>query len=55
MVDVVTAGIKTNRALEMLDRVITTLRSWPDVARNIGVAEDRIRQIQASHRLSLLD
>jgi serine/threonine-protein kinase HipA len=49
------AGIKTRRALEMLDRVITTMRSWPEVAGNVGVAEDRIRQIQATHRLSLLD
>ena len=49
------AGIKSNRALEMLDRMITTMRSWPEVAGNIGIAEDRIRKIQAAHRLSLLD
>jgi serine/threonine-protein kinase HipA len=48
-------GIKTNRALEMLDRVITTMRLWQEIAGNVGVAEDRVRQIQATHRLSLLD
>jgi len=49
------AGIKNNRALEMLERVITTMRSWPEVAVNVGIAEDRIRKIQAVHRISLLD
>jgi len=49
------AGIKSNRALEMLDRVITTMKSWPEVAGNVGIAEDRIRKIQAAHRISLLD
>jgi len=49
------AGIKSNRALEMLDRVITTMKSWPEVADNIGIPEDRIRIIQAAHRLSFLD
>lgn len=49
------AGIKSNRALEMLDRVILTMRSWPEVAGNVGIVEDRIRIIQAAHRLSLLD
>ena len=48
-------GIKSNRALEMLDRVITTMKSWPEVAVNIGIDENRIRQIQTAHRLSLLD
>lgn len=49
------AGIKSNRALEMLDRVITTMKSWPEVAVNIGIDENRIRKIQSAHRLSLLD
>lgn len=49
------AGIKNNRALEMLDRVITTMKSWPEVADNIGIPEDRIRKIQSAHRLSFLD
>lgn len=49
------AGIKTNRALEMLDRVITTMKSWPEVAGNVGITEDRIHKIQSTHRLKLLD
>ena len=49
------AGIKNNRALEMLDRVITTMKSWPEVAENVGIPEDRIRKVQAAHCLSLLD
>lgn len=49
------AGIKSNRALEMLDRVITTMKSWPEVAENIGITDNRIRKIQAVHRLSFLD
>jgi serine/threonine-protein kinase HipA len=49
------AGIKRNRALEMLDRTITSMKSWPEVAGNIGIDENRIRRIQAAHRLSLLD
>ena len=49
------AGIKSNRAREMLERVITTMRSWAGVAGNVGIADDRIRQIQAAHRLSLLE
>lgn len=49
------AGIKSNRASEMLDRVITAIKSWPEVAGNVEIAENRIRKIQAAHRLSLLD
>ena len=49
------AGIKNNRAQEMLERVITTMRSWPEIAGNVGIAEDRIRKIQAAHRLTFLD
>ncbi|PKN85001.1 MAG: toxin HipA [Chloroflexi bacterium HGW-Chloroflexi-8] len=49
------AGIKSNRALEMLERVIATMRSWPEVAENVGIDENRIRKIQAAHRISLLD
>ena len=49
------AGIKTNRAYEMLDRVVLIMRNWPEFAQKAGVAEDRIRQIQATHRISLLD
>lgn len=49
------AGIKTNRAYEMLESVTLIMRNWPDIARKAGVAKDRIRQIQATHRISILD
>ncbi len=49
------AGFKTKRALEMLDRVITAMKSWPEVAGNVGITEDRIHKIQSTHRLNLLD
>lgn len=49
------AGIKTNRALLLLDHVTNSMKSWPEVAANVGIDEDRIRKIQATHRLSLLD
>ena len=49
------AGIKRNRALEMLDRVITSVKTWPEVAVTVGVEEDHIRKIQGVHRLSFLD
>ncbi len=39
----------------MLERVITTMRSWLEIAGNVGIAEDRIRKIQAAHRLTFLD
>ena len=49
------ANIKTNRAYEMLERVINTFQTWPSVSREAGVAEDRIRQIQSTQRLSLMN
>ena len=49
------AGIKTNRALEMLDRVITSFNAWPEISDKVGIAEERIQQIKSTHRLSLLD
>ena len=49
------AGIKTNRAYEMLESVTLIMRNWPDIARKAEVAKDRIRQIQATHRISILD
>jgi hypothetical protein len=39
----------------MLDRVIKTMKTWPAIADQAGVAEERILQIHAAHRLSLLD
>ncbi len=49
------AGIKTRRAYEMLDRVITTMRTWPAVAEKAGIDEGRTQQIRSTQRLSLLD
>ena len=49
------ANIKPNRAYEMLDRVISAFHTWPAVAREAGIVEDRIRQIQSTQCLSLLD
>jgi len=47
------AGIKKARANRMIDRVIETVRRWPDFAGEAGVAEDRIRKIQAAQRSDL--
>ncbi len=49
------AGIKARRALEMLACVTTAMKSWPEVAGSVGIAEERIRKIQAAHRISLLN
>ena len=49
------AGIKARRALEILACVTTAMKSWPDVAGSVGIAEDRIHKVQAAHRLSLLN
>jgi hypothetical protein len=46
--------MKVNCTNEMLDHVIATIRRWPDFAHETGVTEDRIRLIQAAHRLSIL-
>jgi serine/threonine-protein kinase HipA len=48
------AGIKTNRARELLDRVMEAFKQWPQVAAEVGVAPKQIRQIQAAQRLSLI-
>ncbi|MCE5207348.1 MAG: type II toxin-antitoxin system HipA family toxin [Chloroflexi bacterium] len=48
-------GMKARRAYEMLEHVIKIIRRWPEFADKAGVAEDRIRKIQNSHRLDLSD
>jgi hypothetical protein len=48
-------GMKANRAFEMLDRVIESMKGWPEIAAEVGVTVDRIRQIQAAQRLSFPD
>jgi serine/threonine-protein kinase HipA len=49
------AGIKTRRAVELLERVTTAIKSWPECARAAGVPEKTLRQIGAMHLVSLLD
>ena len=47
------AGIKKARANKMVDRVIETVRRWPDFAEKAGVANARVTKIQASQRTNL--
>lgn len=47
------AGIKTNRAQELLDRVLMAVGFWTEYAHEAGVEDERIRQIKANQRLSL--
>ncbi len=47
------ADIKKVRANQMIDRVIETVRRWPDFAGEAGVADARIKEIQARHRTNL--
>jgi len=47
------AGIKKARANKMVDRVIETVRRWPDFAEKAGVANARVTKIQASQRTHL--
>jgi serine/threonine-protein kinase HipA len=46
-----TAGIKPTRAGEMLDRVVSAVRHWPDFAAEAGVPERRESEIQRSQRV----
>ncbi len=47
------AGIKKARANEMVDRVIETVRRWPDFAEKAGVDDARAAEIQANQRTNL--
>lgn len=47
------AGIKKARATEMIDRVIETVRRWPDFAEQAEVAQARVAEIQANLRTNL--
>jgi serine/threonine-protein kinase HipA len=49
------AGIKTHRAVELLERVIQAIKSWPECAQAAGVPEKAMQQIGATHLVSLLD
>ena len=48
------AQLKRGRAEAIAEEVITAVGDWPRFASEAGVPEDRCRQIQASHRLTLL-
>jgi serine/threonine-protein kinase HipA len=48
------AGIKKAPANEMIDRVIETVRRWPDFALTAGVNHTKIEQINAAQRTRLL-
>ncbi len=47
------ADIKKVRANQMIDRVIETVRRWPDFAGEAAVADARMKEIQARHRTNL--
>jgi serine/threonine-protein kinase HipA len=47
------AGIKKARANEMVDRVIETVRRWPDFAERAGVASTHVAKIQTTQRTNL--
>jgi len=47
------AGIKKTQANEMIDRVIESVKMWPDFASEAGVFPDHVVKIKSSHRLSL--
>jgi serine/threonine-protein kinase HipA len=48
-------GIKAYRASEMLDRVIKSIRTWPEKAAELGIDEKIIRQIEVNQRLTILE
>ena len=48
------AQLKRGRTEAIAEEVIAAVRDWPRTAAEAGVPEDRNRQIQASHRLDLL-
>lgn len=49
-----TAQLKRGRFEAIAEEVITAVGNWPRFAAEAGVPEDRWSQIQASHRLTLL-
>ena len=44
-------GMKTKRANEMVAHVIEVVNRWPEIAGEVGVSEERIRQVKAAQRL----
>ncbi len=49
----IVAGIKKTRVNEMVDRVIETVRLWPDFAEQAGVGDTRMANIQANQLTNL--
>jgi serine/threonine-protein kinase HipA len=47
------AQMKKARANELIDCVIDVVRRWPDFAAKAGVADSRVKEIQAQQRTSL--
>jgi serine/threonine-protein kinase HipA len=47
------AGIKKNKANELLDRVVDTFKDWPSVAKEVGIEEQRITAIGKKLRLEI--
>ncbi len=47
------AGIKKSPANEMVDRVVASVRRWPEYAAKAGVGDARMAQIQAAQRTHL--
>ncbi len=48
-----TAGIKSRRADDLIDRVIDSVRRWPDFVAEAGVPAERVDRIGRTHRLEL--
>ena len=48
------AQLKRGRTEAIVEEVIAAVRDWPRTAAEAGVPDDRYREIQASHRLDLL-
>jgi serine/threonine-protein kinase HipA len=48
------AGIKKNRTEEMIENVVFAMKSWPELAKENEIEMDRIKQIQSTHRISLI-
>jgi serine/threonine-protein kinase HipA len=49
------AQLKRGRAEAIAEEVLTAVRDWPRFAAEAGVPEGSVRDIQASHRLNLLE
>jgi serine/threonine-protein kinase HipA len=47
------AGMKSAPANEMLDRVLTAVRRWPEFAAKAGVPDRRVSEIQEQHLTGL--